>query len=439
MSYSSEAISNRAWPQFKPSILVSAIALFSLGAVQAAPDIEQAPRLSNEDYGVELYPNDNAIAVPVGEAGFYPSGAVRISSVKNLFHKDDKGSESDGKVTRIQVMPKLDLIAEGSKSVYWALLRGDFRSHSGDGDLDRADTSDFRLRGFSHFDFDNRNRLDIELSHSQLSEELGTGRTRDAIDFANAENSDTYNLNRVGVTYSYGNPRSRGELVAGVALGTLEYTENEVDLKKFNRDMSILWGRFSYKLTGKTTLFSRLDHRSYEYKDDDNSLNNRRDRDATSLTLGANWNSTGLLYGNAFVSVSDSEYTERESNNGSDTTWGGNLHWAIRSYSDANLYVRQFVDDVTSSESSETQTTSTVGVRWKHGWTGRFNTTVAGYSSYDKLEGKKTNERQVISLEGRLSIRRWLNLLIGVSTDQLDSEGIESTRDELYVGLEGNL
>lgn len=439
MSNSSEAISNRAWPQFKPGILVSAIALFSLGGVQAAPDIEQAPRLSNEDYGVELYPNDNAIAVSVGEAGFYPSGAVRISSVENLFHKADADPESDSTVTRVQVIPKLDLIAEGSKSVYWALLRGDFRSHSGDGDLGRADTSDFRLRGFSHFDFDNRNRLDIELSHSRLSEELGTGRTRNAIDFANAENSDTYTLNRIGLTYSYGNPRSRGELVGGLALGVLEYIENEAELEKFNRDMSILWGRFSYKLTGKTTLFSRLDHRSYEYKDDDNSLSDRRDRDATSLTLGANWSSTGLLYGSAFVSVSDSEYTERESNSGSDTTWGANLVWAIRSYSNANFYVRQFVDDATSAGSSEAQTTSTLGVRWKHGWTDRFNTTLAGYSSYDELESVKTNERQVISLEGRLSIRRWLNVLVGTSSDQLDSEGIDSKRSEFYVGLEGNL
>ena len=136
MSNSSEAISNRAWPQFKPSILVSAIVLFSLGEVlQAAPDIEQAPRLSNEDYGVELYPNDNAIGVPVGEAAFYPSGGARISSVENPFHKDDENPESDSTVTRVQVIPKLDFIAEGSKSVYWGLFRGDFRSHSGDGDL----------------------------------------------------------------------------------------------------------------------------------------------------------------------------------------------------------------------------------------------------------------------------------------------------------------
>lgn len=439
MSYSIKKSSGHIWLQLKPSVLISAVVLSSVaGLASAAPDIEQAPRLSTEDYGSEEYPNEGAIAVPVGEAGFYPSGAVRIGSVDNLYHQTE-GSETE--VTQLQVRSKLDLVAEGSKSVYWALFRGDFRSNSGEDDVDRADTSDFRLRGFSHFDFDNRNRLDIEVSHSRLSEELGTGRTRDVISFNNADNADTYTLNRIGVTYSYGNPRSRGELVGGLAVGTLEYVENEDELAKFDRDMQILWGRFSYKLTGKTTLFSRLSHRSYEYTDADIG---QRDRDTTSITLGTNWRSQGLLYGDAYVAFSDFEYTEREAaagvvTDGNNTTWGANIYWAIRSYSNANFYVQQYVDDSTVDESSETQTTSTYGIRWRHGWTNRFNTTVAAYASNDELDDLKTNEREGLSLEGRVSIRRWLNFLVGTSTDELDSGGVESTRNAVYVGLEGNL
>ena len=438
MLFLNSDISGRVWLQVKPSILTSSLVLFGLcGAAEAAPDIEQAPRLSNEDFGSELFPNEGAIAIPIGEAGFYPSGAVRISSVDNLYYQAD----NEVAVTRLQVTPKLDLIAEGSKSVFWGLLRGDLRKNSGDAGVERADASDFRLRGFAHFDIDNRHRLDFEASQFRISEELGTGRTRSNFDF---DNPDTYELSRIGITYSYGNPRSRGELVTGLATGVLEFVENENDLAEFDRDMDLIWGRFSYKLTGKTTLSSRFDFRSYEYTNDINSEADRRDRDASSLTLSANWKSTGLLYGSAFVSFSNWEYTEREAAegvdvDGKDTTFGANLYWEIRSYSKANFYIRQFIDDTVADDSSGTQTTATYGISWRHGWTDRFNTTVSAYSSNDELDNRKTNERQGASLEGRLSIRRWLNLLVGGSTAQLDSDEIDAKQNKLYVGLEGNL
>ena len=415
------------------------------GFSAAAPDIELAPRLSNEDFGAEQFPGDYAIAVPVGEAGFYPSGAVRVSKVDNLyFQRTGRKTEA----TQVRVIPKLDLVAEGSKTVFWGLMRGDFRSHDGDGG--NADANDFRLRGFAHVDLDNRHRLDAEVSHSQLSEELGTGATREAlnqtIDFVDAYSEpDTYNLTRLGLTYSYGNPRSRGELVFGGAVGTLEYVTNEARLAEYDRDMSILWGRFSYKLTGKTTLYSRLSLRNYEYTEDDNSSINRRDRDTSALTFGATWQSGGLWYGDAYVSFSDWEYGEREASSGlaidgDNTTFGANLIWDIRSYSTATLFARQFNDDSTTGQSDSTQTTSTYGVRWRHGWSERFNTTAAFYTSDDDVDNSVTDsERRVVSLEGRLSIRRWLNVLVGATVDDLDSDGVESTRELMYVGLEGNL
>jgi len=205
-----------------------------------------------------------------------------------------------------------------------------------------------------------------------------------------------------------------------------------------------LWGRFSYKLTGKTTLFSRVDFRRFEFTDDINTENDRRDRDTTSLTLGTNWDATGLVYGSAFVTFADREFTERQAVNNvltecNDTTWGADITWAIKSHSTANFYIRQFIDDEISGDSDNTEETSTVGASWRHGWTNRFNTTVAGYTSDEQSDGETTSTRQVLSLEGRLSIRRWLNLLVGTSNDQLDSDGIESTRNEIYIGLEGNL
>ncbi len=423
--------------------MVLSCAFLGLGQTAiAAPDIELAPRLTTEDYGSEEFPGDYAIAVPVGEAGFYPSGAVRVTSIDNLYYQE---GEEQTNAVQVRVIPKLDLIAEGSKSVFWGLLRGDIRQHDGEGS--NANTADFRLRGFAHFDLDNRNRVDAEISHSILSEELGTGRTRGETDFSDIDSSDTYTLSRIGLTYSYGNPRSRGELTGGFSLGTLEYVENEEFLKENNRDMSILWGRFSYKLTGKTTLSARVSQRNYEYTDDDNSDNDRRDRDATTLVLSADWSDGGLWYGDAFVAASNWEYSNRQATNnvatsGNDTTLGANLYWAIRSYSTANFFVRQFIDDTTNGGSAGSVKTSNVGVRWKHGWSERFNTTIAFYKSSETSKDDanfESSDRRVFSLEGRLAVRRWLNVLVGATTDDLDSDNVESQRQLLYLGLEGNL
>lgn len=431
--------------------------LFVSGFAQvtyAAPDIEMAPRLSNEDFGPEQYPGDYALAMPAGEAKFYPSGGIRVSQIENLYYQAEGRNNVDA--TQYRVIPKFDLVAEGSKSVVWGVFRGDLRQHqSGDGDVSNADATDYRARGFAHFDLNNRHRLDVEATVSQLSADLGVERTRESENaplptgntnsfIETYDKSDTYRLSRYGVTYSYGNPRSRGEIVAGVSAGKIEYTENKENLKEFNRNMSIVWGRFSYKMTGKTTLYSRLSFRDYDYTDE-NVGSQSRNRETTSLTLGAVWRSTGLLYGDAYVTNSTWDYVDRERVSGAvidgnATTVGANIYWAIRSYSTANFFVREFIDDRLVDGSLEEQKSTSYGVRWKHGWSERFNTTLALYANDDEvIDGGGVSDRTVASLEARLTVRRWLNLLVGTTVDDLDSDGVASDRKLVYLGLEGNL
>lgn len=402
------------------------------GQLQAAPDIELAPRLINEDFGAEQFPGDYNIAVSVGEMGFYPSGSVRLSSIDNLyFQKDDEATSSQ----QLQVTPKLDLVAEGSKSVFWGLLRGDFRKH--DSDTSQADINDFRLRTFGHIDVDHRNRIDLEASISQLSEDLGVGRSRGFVNASAEVSPDLFNLTRFGLTYSYGNPRSRGELVFGVATGRLEIDGEWVadeDPAQYDRDMDIAWGRFSYKLTGKTVLSARLSHKNYEY---DYGV---RDRAIKNLRLALDWRATGILYGGLSVTKSSWDYESNDLNYKNDDAveLAANLYWAIKSYSMATFYVRQFRDDDTSG-STEMQTTLTAGLGWRHGWSDRMSTALSTYVSEDELANKVTSERRVISVEGRLSLRRWLNFLVGVSVDELSADETDSKRQLVYLGLEGNL
>lgn len=419
--------------QFHLKLVATALAftVASAGA-RAAQNIEQAPRLTNEDFGAEAFPGDYALSFPVGEANFFPSGGVRLTSIDNLYYENEAAPT---KATQLRIIPKLDLVAEGSKSLFWLLLRGDLRKHDGEGG--NADANDFRLRGFAHVDLDNRHRIDAELSLAQLSEELGTGRTRENADGSNSVNLkteavDVYSLNRIGLTYSYGNPRSRGELVFGAAAGTLEYDKDTDDLNRLERDMQILWGRFSYKLAGKTTLYSRLSRKNFEYQ------SSNLDRVTNSLRLGVKWKATGLLYGDASVTKSAWKYDSNSNETDDATELAANLYWAIRSYSTASVYMRRFRDDDVNG-SDDLQETLTVGASWKHGWSDRMNTTISAYSSEERLKSITTAERVAVSLEGRVVVRRWLSILLGMSNDHLDSNDVESDRRLLYLGLEGNL
>lgn len=417
--------------QFKLSFMATALAFaVASGGAMAAQNIEQAPRLTNEDFGAEAYPNDYALSVSVGEASFFPSGGIRLTRIDNLYYeKDAIPTES----VQLRVIPKFDLVAEGSKSLFWLLLRGNLKKHEGDGS--NADANDFRLRGFAHLDLSNRHRIDAEISVAQLSEELGTGRTRESsssgVDLQ-TEATDVYSLNRIGLNFSYGNPRSRGELVVGAAVGTLGYDKDTAELKRLERDMQILWGKFSYKLTGKTTLYSRISHRNFDYKSSD------RDRVINNIRFGVLWKATGLLYGDASVTKTAWDYENNASKDDDALELAANLYWAIRSYSTASIYVREFRDDDVNG-SDEIQETFTVGASWKHGWTDRVNTTVSAYFSEDSLKDATVAEREVVSLEGRVALRRWLNFLLGVSNDRLNSNSVESDRQLVYLGLEGNL
>jgi len=435
-------------PVIRSLVLSVACASFA-GITNAAPDIELAPRLSTEDTGAEFFPNANAIAFPVGAAGFYPSGAVRLSHVDNLyFESDEKFKSKEGEEenqdlggptqsTMLQVIPKLDLVAEGSKTLIWTALRGDLRSH--DGASSNANKADFRLRNFAHVDVNNRNRIDLEASYFQLSEELGIGRTGGDenlnTDFSEAYDSpDSYGMTRLGFAYSYGNPRSRGELVFGGTFGSLKYLENKENITNPDRDMSILWGRFSYKLTGKTTLFSRFSRRQYIFDGEKNE--NRGDRDVNSLTFGSSWLAGGVWYGDAALSYVSWDYALRdESDNALEAS--ANLFWDIKSYSTLNLFVRQFVDD--EDDNNKLQMNTNIGARWNHAWSDRFSTTGSLYASNDTFEGETIQERTVLTLEGRLRVRRWMNTLLGISTDDLSSSDNNSSRNLVYVGLEGNL
>ncbi|MEM9603916.1 MAG: outer membrane beta-barrel protein [Pseudomonadota bacterium] len=411
------------------------VCALSASAHAAFPDLELSPAVIGEEVARPTYPNSNAIAVAVGEASLYPSARFRVGSTDNVFLDVSDNTAVDS--TRLSFSPQLNYIALGAKQMLWLGYLGDYATHN---DAEQADYDDHRLSLVSHTAFDSRRRLDIEATISQSHQDIGLARTTDftAAEIVALSEVDTFRQNKLGASFSYGNPATKGELVFGYAFGDIEFTSNEAETAQYDRDFSVAWSRLYYRLSPDTRVYGELSYRALDY--DTAFATDGRERDAanTAALLGIIWDTSGLWYGAASIGTGERDYDDAGLTDSSTVLGDVSLTWLVKSYSQVVFQAgRREFESTLGDGLAETTTYS---VRWLHDWSDRVSSSLRASSvSSKESDGSLDSDYSQASAQLVFAPRRWLRFSLGALVDDISKSSGNADRMQTYFGVEANL
>ncbi len=398
------------------------------------PVIVSAPIVISEEVPQPAYPNSNAIAFDVGEAAIYPGVSLQFGSVDNVFSQVSPDAATE--TSHFTLSPRVDYIASGAKQTLWLGYLGNYRQHA---DAPQADFQDHRLSVNSHTAFDSRRRLDLEASVAQSHQSIGLSRT---LNFSDAdidalEEVDTYRINKVGAAFSYGNPSVKGELVGGLAGGSIAFNSNEDETRQNDRDFTLAWSQLYYRISPRTRVFGNVILRSLDY-DQPNEDGVKRDADTTTVSAGVVWELSGLWFGSVSLRNRQWDFDASTLEDSKSVLADAKLFWLWKPYSRFEFSLFEQVNNsVISAGVSEN---SALGVTWRHEWNDKISTRIKVQTvSQEEADGSSNSDYSQVGAELRFAPRRWLQLVGGLETQNIDKIAGNAETRNLYLGAIANL
>lgn len=358
--------------------------------------------------------DDQGVGVSVGDSDIYPS--VRL----DYLHNDNAYLTEDNQIdsTSVSVSPSVVWRADRRTVNVEASYSGNY-SKSSESALDYDDHS---LGLSTGAEFNKRLAGSVELGLSQGHEELGTNLTQ--------VDSEAYDEQLVFRDLSflsrlrYGAREAKGNIEASILLSEHKPTT----LKELSAYTEYTLVRpsllFSYRVSPDTRLVLETRLGQYDYKTGD------RDRDELNLLTGMNFAATGKLRGSFRVGVSRSDYDNNALEDSTELYLSSNMTYIANDYS--RLYLRFSRDFDNDARTDLSAVTDYLNLAWQYQWSDRFshNLTV-GRSSKSRECPERGEATTYFSLEGDVSIRRWLAVGAGFYQQSRNGDTCEELGDSV--------
>ena len=341
---------------------------------------------------------DGQQPVRVGDAALYP--ALRIDYLVD----DNVGLRSDDEVdgTAVVVSPRLDFVADRRLLELRAFYSGRFSQ----GSLDPLDYADHTLGIGVDAEFDARRRASVSLAVARNHQDLGLELTRGRAD----EFDEAVELNDTvfDARFTYGANDARGNLVGGLRLGDVSYTNLSAVTDGLDYTRVEPYAQFGYRLSGATRAVLEVGFGSYDFADGD------ADRDETNVGAGVRFAPSGKLRGAFLLGVSNADYANDAVDDESAFTASADIDWLVREYATISLDLSRAFDNLSprATEAGEGQSIRTeTRLGWNHSWSDRFAT-----SAFVRLVDVARACPELPTTTGSaggefgLSVRRWLTL-----------------------------
>jgi hypothetical protein len=153
--------------------------------------------------------------------------------------------------------------------------------------------------GSADIEFDKRNHLSGKITQAHRHDEIGQGRTEEALlwkTVVKPDNLDEYDQTDVDLKYVYGTNSSRGRLALEDVYMQKGYTTNRVLTRPFDRVDNEYRATAFLKVMPKTSVL--LEGRSKQIRYDSNSL---QDSDERRIYVGAEWEATAKTTGSVRI------------------------------------------------------------------------------------------------------------------------------------------
>ena len=335
--------------------------------------------------------------VRIGDAALYPS--LRV----DYFVDDNVGLKSRDEVdaSAVVLSPRLDFVADRRTLTLSASYAGEF-SRSDEGALEY---DDHRLGLDAGAEFDARRRASASLALERDHQDLGLEFTRGRGD--DFDEPVIVNDTSFDGRFTYGASAARGNLVGGLRLGDVSYTNlsTVTDGRDYTRVEP--YGQFAYRLSGATRAVLQVGFGAFDFDRDID------DRDELNVGAGISFAPTGKLRGGFLLGVSRADYADAAVETQSAFAASADIAWFVREYATISLDLSRAFDNLSptvQSDDGERQSIRTSArLSWDHAWSERFGTSafvrLVDVSRPCPLRQTTTGSGGV---EFDLSVRRWL-------------------------------
>ena len=375
-------------------------ALIGASMAMAAPETPAA--------AIEAGAAKSAVAgVPLGPGMLYPSVGLEYRHDDNIFLQP-----SDGKSSGMTVLtPTLDLRALEGGRRYGLLYRaeiGRFSASSAD------DYEDQRLAAEADLGIAEKGRLRLQAEYLDEHDPRGTAGTQ-GVPLAVAE-PDLWHSTRLGATFGYGAPGAQGRIEAAVTTRTKRYDNHRTLTEPRDLDDTETGVVFFYRLAPLTSALFQVTNTGIDYQTAALDSTERR------YLVGLTWQATAKTSGTVKVGRQQKDFDDAARTDFSAASWTAAVTWSPRTYSFLELATNRKADETNGV--GDLNDRRDLSLAWTHNWTSFARTRLGAQIVEDKYRGATARDDKTTEygLNVAYQMRRWLNLSLGYTTAERDSD-----------------
>lgn len=317
------------------------------------------------------------------------------------------------------ITPTFVLGAEGRKSAYqlsYSAASDVFHSSHDD------DNTDHHLTGDAAYEFDARNRLNLNAGYHRV-EETAAQSTQSR----RAQENDKYSIANIGGVYSFGAKTARTQLDLGANYQELRYHNSDRLNADKERDTTALSATAYYRVAPKTRALVEARHTDYDYVS-----NTRLNSDNIALLTGVTWDATAKTSGTIKIGAEKKRFDNSTLDDNSGSMWEVGVKWMPRTYSTFSLQTRRALDEGDDGASAIQSQSTTLS--WKHEWLDRLSSDVSyTYTDQEYQDYNRDDQLSVFGAGLTYEMRRWLDIGIGYKYAENDSSmDFESYERNIY-------
>ena len=326
------------------------------------------------------------------------------------------------------INPNFLLEAMDGVNVYqveYGLRQDIFHSSHSDNNLDH------HLRGMSHFEIDNRNRITLNATYD---------RTETLSDTTYVDVNDKFNSLYLEGIYGFGVPSAMFNFDVGLN-HQRRRTHNSGGINDhLEYDKNGFIGTGYYNVGARTRLLAEYIYDEYEYKTDLASVGNL-DNDRDRFYVGATWAATARTTGSVRLGYENRDFDNYNKEDGDGFSWAADVTWSPRTYSTLTLSSSRTREE--ARVFSNFVDTKQAGINWNHDWGSNVTSDVFYNWIEEDFDNTASLDREdeinELGMEVRYTVQRWMSVGLGYRYKDRESNALVRDYDRNMFTLNLNV
>ncbi len=283
----------------------------------------------------------------------------------------------------------------------------------------------------SDWELNSRHRIGFEYNLALAHEGRGENDTTLGLDY------NQYESHSANLGYGFGSTEAIGRIETNIGWQDFTYQNNRTITQYQDWDELRFNSTFYYQALPRTSFIAQVIANSRRY-DLIAPGASSKDNNHYFGYLGASWDATGKLRGNAKLGYQQKDFDAASRKDFDSFSWDVDVTYLVRTYSALQLLTNRRSTD--SDGDGDAIDAATYQVNWSHNWNTQWTTEAAlTRLEEDYTASNRADETTNASLRASYDFSRWLTFELGVGRERKDSniDSLSYSQNVYYLSVQG--